>query len=96
MVSLVHRSRTAANSTANSLDWLLPEVVHKFAIVFTLFALDVDFIKPNRYDSTKISDVMVPFDKLIIGNESMTLDQAYEILEEEKRGKSEPKTRLHF
>ncbi|KAI6176158.1 Inosine-5'-monophosphate dehydrogenase [Aphelenchoides bicaudatus] len=48
---------------------------------------DIDFIKPNRYDSTKISEVMVPFEKLITGSESMTLDQAYEILEEEKRGK---------
>lgn len=35
----------------------------------------------------KIQDVMVPFDKLITGNESMTLDQAYEILEEEKKGR---------
>lgn len=30
---------------------------------------------------------MVPFEKLIIGTENMTLDQAYEILEEEKKGK---------
>jgi len=48
---------------------------------------DIDFIKVNRYDSTKIEDVMVPKEKLITGNEHMTLDQAYEILEEEKKGK---------
>lgn len=29
---------------------------------------------------------MVPMERLIIGTENMTLDQAYEILEEEKRG----------
>lgn len=29
---------------------------------------------------------MVPFEKLITGSEQMTLDHAYEILEEEKKG----------
>ncbi|KAI6207001.1 hypothetical protein M3Y94_00979600 [Aphelenchoides besseyi] len=48
---------------------------------------DIDFIKVERYDSTKIEDVMVPRDKLTIGTESMNLDKAYEILEEEKKGK---------
>ncbi|KAI6181246.1 Inosine-5'-monophosphate dehydrogenase [Aphelenchoides besseyi] len=46
---------------------------------------DIDFIKVERYDSTKIEDVMVPRDKLTIGTESMNLDKAYEILEEEKK-----------
>ncbi|KAI6234669.1 Inosine-5'-monophosphate dehydrogenase [Aphelenchoides fujianensis] len=48
---------------------------------------DIDFIKVDRYDSTKIEDVMVPREKLITADEHMTLDEAYEILEEEKKGK---------
>jgi CBS domain-containing protein len=48
--------------------------------------IDFIFIKASKFDTTKIEDVMVPFEKLITGNEHMTLDQAYEILEEEKKG----------
>ncbi|CAD5220054.1 unnamed protein product [Bursaphelenchus okinawaensis] len=50
-------------------------------------SLDVDFIKPAKYDSITIGDVMIPREKLITGNENLTLDQAYEILESEKKGK---------
>jgi IMP dehydrogenase len=48
---------------------------------------DIDFIGKDKYTSIKIEEVMVPFEKLIVGNENMTLDQAYHILEEEKKGK---------
>lgn len=48
---------------------------------------DVDFIQENRYAITTINDVMVPRERLIIGNESMTLQEAYTILENKKRGK---------
>ncbi|KAI6218712.1 Inosine-5'-monophosphate dehydrogenase [Aphelenchoides fujianensis] len=42
---------------------------------------DIDFIKVDRYDSTKIEDVMVPREKLITADERMTLDEMYETLE---------------
>uniref|UniRef100_A0A1I7V858 Inosine-5'-monophosphate dehydrogenase n=2 Tax=Loa loa TaxID=7209 RepID=A0A1I7V858_LOALO len=48
---------------------------------------DVDFIDEDRYSTTKISDVMVPFDRLITGSEDLTLEHAYKILENEKKGK---------
>ncbi|VDP16780.1 unnamed protein product [Onchocerca flexuosa] len=48
---------------------------------------DVDFIDENKYAITKISEVMVPLDRLITGSEDLTLEHAYEILENEKKGK---------
>uniref|UniRef100_A0A0N5ATM6 Inosine-5'-monophosphate dehydrogenase n=1 Tax=Syphacia muris TaxID=451379 RepID=A0A0N5ATM6_9BILA len=48
---------------------------------------DVDFIPPCKYASTKIADVMVPFEKLITGDEKFTLEHAYDLLESEKKGK---------
>lgn len=48
---------------------------------------DVDFIKSEFYSKTKISEVMVPRDRLIIGKENLTLKEAYTILENEKKGK---------
>ncbi|VDD94142.1 unnamed protein product [Enterobius vermicularis] len=48
---------------------------------------DVDFIPPSKYATTKIVDVMVPFEKLITGDERFTLEHAYDLLESEKKGK---------
>uniref|UniRef100_A0A1I8EI30 Inosine-5'-monophosphate dehydrogenase n=1 Tax=Wuchereria bancrofti TaxID=6293 RepID=A0A1I8EI30_WUCBA len=48
---------------------------------------DVDFIDEGKYPTTKISEVMVPFDRLITGSEDLTLEHAYKILENEKKGK---------
>lgn len=48
---------------------------------------DVDFIKRENYSSTKIAEVMVPRDRLIVGQENLTLKEAYVILEMEKKGK---------
>ncbi|TKR80307.1 hypothetical protein L596_014396 [Steinernema carpocapsae] len=48
---------------------------------------DIDFIPESKYASTKIADVMVPRERLIVGNQDFTLKHAYEILEEEKKGK---------
>ncbi|VIO87921.1 Uncharacterized protein BM_BM5924 [Brugia malayi] len=48
---------------------------------------DVDFIDESKYPTTKISEVMVPFDRLITGSEDLTLEHAYKILENEKKGK---------
>ncbi|KAM3725104.1 Inosine-5'-monophosphate dehydrogenase [Dirofilaria immitis] len=48
---------------------------------------DVDFIDESRYATTKISEVMVPLDRLITGSEDLNLEHAYEILENEKKGK---------
>ncbi|VDK67967.1 unnamed protein product [Litomosoides sigmodontis] len=48
---------------------------------------DVDFIDEERYPTTKIIEVMVPIDRLITGSEDLTLEQAYKILENEKKGK---------
>lgn len=47
---------------------------------------DVDFIKKSMYETTKIGDVMVPRDRLIVGKENMMLKEAYTILENEKKG----------
>lgn len=47
---------------------------------------DVDFIPPSKYATTKIVDVMVPFEKLITGDERFTLEHAYDLLESEKKG----------
>jgi IMP dehydrogenase len=49
---------------------------------------DVDFIKRENYANTKISEVMVPRDRLIVGGKNLTLREAYTILEKEKRGKN--------
>ncbi|MCP9265372.1 IMP dehydrogenase [Dirofilaria immitis] len=46
---------------------------------------DVDFIDESRYATTKISEVMVPLDRLITGSEDLNLEHAYEILENEKK-----------
>ena len=48
---------------------------------------DVDFIKKELYPTTKIQDVMVPRDRLIVGAKNLTLKEAYTILENEKKGK---------
>ncbi|KAI1726394.1 IMP dehydrogenase / GMP reductase domain-containing protein [Ditylenchus destructor] len=48
---------------------------------------DVDFIKKELYSETKIADVMVPREKLIVGDQNLTLKEAYTILENEKKGK---------
>uniref|UniRef100_A0A914ZCA3 Inosine-5'-monophosphate dehydrogenase n=1 Tax=Panagrolaimus superbus TaxID=310955 RepID=A0A914ZCA3_9BILA len=48
---------------------------------------DIDFIKESRYKTTKISEVMVPRDRLITGGEELELPDAYNILEKEKKGK---------
>lgn len=48
---------------------------------------DVDFIPEGRYGTTLIQDVMVPRDKLMTGGEQISLKEAYEILEHEKKGK---------
>ncbi|VDK52134.1 unnamed protein product [Anisakis simplex] len=48
---------------------------------------DVDFIPESRYPTTKISEVMVPRERLITGNEDFTLEHAYRLLESEKKGK---------
>ncbi|KAL3983222.1 inosine-5'-monophosphate dehydrogenase [Acanthocheilonema viteae] len=48
---------------------------------------DVDFIDEDKYSTTKISEVMVPLHRLITGSEDLTLEHAYKILEDEKKGK---------
>jgi IMP dehydrogenase len=48
---------------------------------------DVDFIKPEEYANKRISEVMVPRERLMIGREDFTLDEAYAILQREKKGK---------
>uniref|UniRef100_A0A915CYS8 IMP dehydrogenase n=1 Tax=Ditylenchus dipsaci TaxID=166011 RepID=A0A915CYS8_9BILA len=49
---------------------------------------DVDFLfKKESYGETKIEDVMVPRDRLIVGGKNLTLKEAYTILENEKKGK---------
>lgn len=48
---------------------------------------DVDFIKKELYSVTKIEDVMVPRNRLIVGIKNLTLKEAYTILENEKKGK---------
>uniref|UniRef100_A0A915PWJ8 Inosine-5'-monophosphate dehydrogenase n=1 Tax=Setaria digitata TaxID=48799 RepID=A0A915PWJ8_9BILA len=48
---------------------------------------DVDFIDEGKYSTTKISEVMVPLDRLITGSEDLILEDAYKILENEKKGK---------
>ncbi|CAJ0579490.1 unnamed protein product, partial [Mesorhabditis spiculigera] len=48
---------------------------------------DVDFIPESRYTTTLIQDVMVPRDRLMTGKEEIALKEAYEILENEKKGK---------
>ena len=57
-----------------------------FEILGLVTSRDVDFIPPSKYATTKIADVMVPFSKLITGNEDFTLEHAYDILESEKKG----------
>lgn len=56
-------------------------------IVGLVTSRDVDFIDEDRYPITKISEVMVPLDRLITGSEDLTLEHAYKILENEKKGK---------
>ncbi|KAK0403753.1 hypothetical protein QR680_017107 [Steinernema hermaphroditum] len=48
---------------------------------------DIDFIPETKWASTKIADVMVPRERLIVGDENFTLTHAYDILEAEKKGK---------
>uniref|UniRef100_A0A183CIS2 IMP dehydrogenase n=1 Tax=Globodera pallida TaxID=36090 RepID=A0A183CIS2_GLOPA len=48
---------------------------------------DIDFIKREQYGTTRIGDVMVTRDRLIVGQKNMTLREAYCILEKEKKGK---------
>lgn len=48
---------------------------------------DIDFIRRENYETTKIADVMVPRDRLIVGDKNLTLLQTYTILEKEKKGK---------
>ncbi|KAL3102024.1 hypothetical protein niasHS_003433 [Heterodera schachtii] len=48
---------------------------------------DIDFIKRENYETTRIADVMVPRERLIVGHKNMTLREAYCILEKEKKGK---------
>jgi len=47
---------------------------------------DIDFIRRENYETTKIADVMVPRDRLIVGDKNLTLLQTYTILEKEKKG----------
>jgi len=47
---------------------------------------DIDFIRRENYATTKIADVMVPRDRLIVGDKNLTLLQTYTILEKEKKG----------
>ncbi|KHJ46076.1 inosine-5'-monophosphate dehydrogenase [Trichuris suis] len=47
---------------------------------------DVDFIPEEKWQSTKLSSVMIPREKLITASASVTLDSAYRILQENKKG----------
>ncbi|CDW56915.1 inosine 5' monophosphate dehydrogenase [Trichuris trichiura] len=47
---------------------------------------DVDFIPEEKWQSTKLSSVMIPREKLITAFASVTLDSAYRILQENKKG----------
>lgn len=60
---------------------------YKSKLLGLITSRDVDFIPQSRWATTKISEVMVPRDRLIIGEESLTLKDAYDILENEKKGK---------
>uniref|UniRef100_A0AC34QA56 Inosine-5'-monophosphate dehydrogenase n=1 Tax=Panagrolaimus sp. JU765 TaxID=591449 RepID=A0AC34QA56_9BILA len=48
---------------------------------------DIDFLKENKYKTTTIREVMVPREKLMTGGRELTLPDAYNILENEKKGK---------
>jgi len=48
---------------------------------------DIDFLKENKYKTTKISEVMVPRERLMTGGQELELPDAYNILENEKKGK---------
>uniref|UniRef100_A0A0N4ZAC1 Inosine-5'-monophosphate dehydrogenase n=1 Tax=Parastrongyloides trichosuri TaxID=131310 RepID=A0A0N4ZAC1_PARTI len=48
---------------------------------------DIDFINESEYEVTKIRDVMTVFDNLITGNEDISTDEAYSIIEKAKIGK---------
>lgn len=63
----------------------LPPVIYT-RIAGLVTSRDIDFIKESRYKTTKISEVMVPRDRLITGGEELELPDAYNILEKEKKG----------
>ncbi|KAL1244888.1 Inosine-5'-monophosphate dehydrogenase [Trichinella spiralis] len=48
---------------------------------------DVDFIPEEKWKSTPISAVMIPRELVITASASVTLDSAYQTLQENKRGK---------
>jgi len=48
---------------------------------------DIDFIRSEDYSQKLISEVMVPRERLIVGGENLTLEEAYDILQKEKKGK---------
>ena len=47
---------------------------------------DIDFIRPEDYPKKLISEVMVPRERLMVGGEKLTLEEAYAILQKEKKG----------
>jgi IMP dehydrogenase len=47
---------------------------------------DVDFIRADEHAKTLIAQVMVPRERLMVGGEKLTLQEAYDILQKEKKG----------
>lgn len=47
---------------------------------------DIDFIRPEDYPKKLINEVMVPRERLMVGGEKLTLEEAYAILQKEKKG----------
>lgn len=57
-------------------------------------ARDVDSVPDSKHATTKISEVMMPRDRLITGNENFTLEHAYTILENQKKGMRRRRTKF--
>lgn len=55
-------------------------------IIGLVTSRDIDFIPKSKYSTTRISEVMVPREKLITSHEDFTLEEAYRLLESEKKG----------
>eukprot|EP00126_Sphaerothecum_destruens_P013675 Sdes_comp23395_c0_seq1m21654 len=56
-------------------------------LVGMVSARDIDFIPESNWRSITLSQVMTPFEKLVVARKGVTLEEANRILESSKRGK---------